>query len=179
MPSMLAPDQHLGPYRLIARVGVGGMGEVWRAEDTRLGRTVAIKVLPPSVLADAEAIARLKREARTAAQLYHPSIATIHSIEQDGDHLFIVEEFVEGESLTRVIKRGGLSESEICRIGRAVADALAEAHAKGIVHRDIKPANLFVVESGRERRQLKVLDFGLAKKQGLEASPDSRYYSPS
>ena len=99
--SMLAPDQHLGPYRLIARVGAGGMGEVWRAEDTRLGRTVAIKVLPPSVLADVEATARLKREARTAAQLYHPSIATIHSIEQDGDHIFIVEEFVEGESLTQ------------------------------------------------------------------------------
>jgi serine/threonine-protein kinase len=96
---MLAPDQDLGPYRLIIRVGAGGMGEVWRAEDTRLGRPVAIKVLSPSVVADAEATARLKREARTAAQLYHPSIATIHSIEQDGDHIFIVEEFVEGESL--------------------------------------------------------------------------------
>jgi len=165
---MLAPDQHLGPYRLISRVGVGGMGEVWRAEDTRLGRTVAIKVLPPSVLADAEAIARLKREARTAAQLYHPSIATIHSIEQDGDHLFIVEEFVEGESLTRVIKRGGLSESEVCRIGRAVADALAEAHAKGIVHRDIKPDNIIVAGN-----RVKVLDFGIAKQVGVVGAPSS------
>jgi serine/threonine protein kinase len=165
---MLAPDQHLGPYRLIARVGAGGMGEVWRAEDTRLGRTVAIKVLPPSVLADVEATARLKREARTAAQLYHPSIATIHSIEQDGDHIFIVEEFVEGESLTRVIRRGGLSEAEICRIGRAVADALAEAHAKGIVHRDIKPDNIIV--SGN---RVKVLDFGIAKQVGVVAAPSS------
>ena len=165
---MLAPDQPLGPYRLIARVGVGGMGEVWRAEDTRLGRTVAIKVLPPSVLADGEAIARLKREARTAAQLYHPSIATIHSIEQDGDHLFIVEEFVEGESLTRVIKRGGLSESEVCRIGRAVADALAEAHAKGIVHRDIKPDNIIVAGN-----RVKVLDFGIAKQVGVVGAPSS------
>ncbi|MEA2414914.1 MAG: eukaryotic-like serine/threonine-protein kinase [Thermoanaerobaculia bacterium] len=165
---MLAPDQHLGPYRLISRVGAGGMGEVWRAEDTRLGRTVAIKVLPPSVLADAEAIARLKREARTAAQLYHPSIATIHSIEQDGDHLFIVEEFVEGESLTRVIKRGGLSESEVCRIGRAVADALAEAHAKGIVHRDIKPDNIIVAGN-----RVKVLDFGIAKQVGIAGAPSS------
>jgi serine/threonine protein kinase len=165
---MLAPDQNLGPYRLIARVGVGGMGEVWRAEDTRLGRTVAIKVLPPSVLADAEAIARLKREARTAAQLYHPSIATIHSIEQDGDHLFIVEEFVEGESLTRVIKRGGLSESEVCRIGRAVADALAEAHEKGIVHRDIKPDNIIVAGN-----RVKVLDFGIAKQVGVVGAPSS------
>jgi serine/threonine protein kinase len=168
MPSMLALDQHLGPYRLIARVGAGGMGEVWRAEDTRLGRTVAIKVLPPSVLADVEATARLKREARTAAQLYHPSIATIHSIEQDGDHIFIVEEFVEGESLTQVIKRGGLSESEICRIGRAVADALAEAHAKGIVHRDIKPDNIIVAGN-----RVKVLDFGIAKQVGIAGAPSS------
>src|SRR3954447_4989608 len=168
MPAVLAPDQHLGPYRLIARVGAGGMGEVWRAEDTRLGRTVAIKVLPPSVLADVEATARLKREARTAAQLYHPSIATIHSIEQDGDQIFIVEEFVEGESLTNVIKRGGLSESEICRIGRAVADALAEAHAKGIVPRDIKPDNIVV--SGN---RVKVLDFGIAKQVGVVGAPSS------
>jgi len=165
---MLAPDQCLGPYRLLARVGVGGMGEVWRAEDTRLGRTVAIKVLPPSVLADVEATARLKREARTAAQLYHPSIATIHSIEQDGDRIFIVEEFVEGESLTKVIRRGGLSEAEICRIGRAVADALAEAHAKGIVHRDIKPDNIIV--SGT---RVKVLDFGIAKQVGVIGAPSS------
>jgi serine/threonine protein kinase len=168
MPSMLAPDQSLGPYRLIARVGAGGMGEVWRAEDTRLGRTVAIKVLPPSVLADVEATARLKREARTAAQLYHPSIATIHSIEQDGDHIFIVEEFVEGESLARVIKRGGLSESEICRIARAVADALAEAHEKGIVHRDIKPDNIIVAGN-----RVKVLDFGIAKQVGVAGTPSS------
>jgi len=165
---MLAPDQHLGPYRLISRVGVGGMGEVWRAEDTRLGRTVAIKVLPPSVLADAESIARLKREARTAAQLYHPSIATIHSIEEDGDHIFIVEEFVEGDSLTKVIKRGGLSESEVCRIGRAVADALAEAHEKGIVHRDIKPDNIIV-----NGNRVKVLDFGIAKQVGIAGAPSS------
>src|SRR4051794_3811079 len=168
MPAVLAPDQHLGPYRLIARVGAGGMGEVWRAEDTRLGRTVAIKVLPPSVLADVEAIARLRREARTAAQLYHPSIATIHSIEQDGDHIFIVEEFVEGESLTRVIRRGGLSEAEISRIARAVADALAEAHAKGIVHRDIKPDNIIVAGN-----RVKVLDFGIAKQVGVAGAPSS------
>jgi serine/threonine protein kinase len=165
---MLAPDQHLGPYRLIARVGAGGMGEVWRAEDTRLGRTVAIKVLPPSVLADVEATARLKREARTAAQLYHPSIATIHSIEQDGDHIFIVEEFVEGESLAQVIRRGGLSEAEICRIARAVADALAEAHAKGIVHRDIKPDNIIVAGN-----RVKVLDFGIAKQLGIAGASSS------
>jgi tetratricopeptide (TPR) repeat protein len=159
---VLSPDQFLGPYRLISRVGAGGMGEVWRAEDSRLGRVVAIKVLPPSFVADVEATARLKREARTAAQLYHPSIATIHSIEQDGDQIFIVEEFVEGDPLTKIIRRGGLSESEICRIGRAVADALAEAHAKGIVHRDIKPDNIIV-----NGNRVKVLDFGIAKQVGL------------
>ena len=166
---MLSPDQMLGPYRLINRVGAGGMGEVWRAEDSRLGRVVAIKVLPPSFVADAEATSRLKREARTAAQLYHPSIATIHSIEQDGDHIFIVEEFVEGDSLTKVIKRGGLAEAEICRIARAVADALDEAHAKGIVHRDIKPDNIIVAGN-----RVKVLDFGIAKQVGSPgASPET------
>jgi serine/threonine protein kinase len=166
---VLSPDQQLGPYRLIDRVGAGGMGEVWRAEDSRLGRIVAIKVLPPSFVADAEATSRLKREARTAAQLYHPSIATIHSIEQDGDHIFIVEEFVEGESLTKVIKRGGLAEQEICRIVRAVADALAEAHAKGIVHRDIKPDNIIV-----NGNRVKVLDFGIAKQVGVaNAAPET------
>src|SRR5205085_6924505 len=119
-------------------------GEVWKAEDPRLGRTVAIKVLPPRVVADAEATARMKREARTAAQLYHANIATIHSIEQEGDLLFIVMEYVDGEPLTKLIRRGGMSEPDICRIGRGVADALAEAHAAGIVHRGLKPDNIIV-----------------------------------
>src|SRR4051812_46150381 len=155
---MLAPDSHLGAYRLIGRIGAGGMGEVWKGEDTRLGRIVAIKVLPASVAADAEATARLRREARTAAQLYHANIAMIHAIEQDGDRIFIVMEYVEGEPLSKIIKRGALSEAELCRIGRGVADALAEAHAKGIVHRDIKPDNVIV-----NGPRVKVLDFGIAK----------------
>src|SRR5213592_4446648 len=104
---MLAPDANLGVYRLIERIGAGGMGEVWKAEDTRLGRAVAIKILPPAVAADSEAIARMKREARTAAQLYHPNIATIHAIEQDGDRLFIVMELVAGEPLTKLIQSSG------------------------------------------------------------------------
>ena len=158
----MIPDTSLGPYRLIERIGKGGMGEVWKAEDSRLGRTVAIKVLPPAVTADPEAIARLKREARTAAQLYHPNIATIHSIEEDGDRIFIVMELVAGEPLSTLIMGGGLSEAEICRIGRGVADALAEAHGRGIVHRDIKPDNILV--SGN---RVKVLDFGIAKQIGV------------
>src|SRR6266545_7612019 len=109
------------------------MGEVWKGEDTRLGRIVAIKVLPPPVAADVEATARLRREARTAAQLYHPNIAMIHAIEQDGERIFIVMEYVEGEPLSKIIARGAMSEAELCRVGRGVADALAEAHAKGIV----------------------------------------------
>jgi serine/threonine protein kinase len=158
------PDVFFGPYKLISSLGAGGMGEVWKAEDTRLGRTVAIKILPRALAEDPESRARLQREARTAAHLYHPNIATIHSIEQDGDRLFIVMQFVDGEPLSRLIERGGLSEVEICRIGKGVADALAEAHAHGVVHRDIKPDNIVVSPGG-----VKVLDFGIAKQIGPEA----------
>jgi serine/threonine protein kinase len=160
---MLEPARNLGPYKLIGRIGAGGMGEVWKAEDTRLGRIVAIKILPPKIAANPEAIARMRREARTAAQLNHPSIATIHSFEQDGDRLFIVMELVEGEPLTAIIARGALPETEVSRIGRSVADALVEAHGKGIVHRDIKPDNIIVSSS-----RVKVLDFGIAKRIGFE-----------
>ncbi|PYQ27908.1 MAG: hypothetical protein DMF56_18720 [Acidobacteria bacterium] len=155
---MLQPDAPLGSYRLIAKIGAGGMGEVWKAEDTRLGRTVAIKILPQAVAADAQSIARMKREARTAAQLYHPNIATIHAFEEADDRIFIVMEYVEGEPLTALIRRGPIAEADVCRIGRSVADALAEAHEKGIVHRDIKPDNIMV-----NGPRVKVLDFGIAK----------------
>jgi serine/threonine protein kinase len=155
---MLQPDALLGSYRLLAKIGAGGMGEVWKAEDTRLGRTVAIKILPQAVAADAQAIARMKREARTAAQLYHPNIATIHAFEEAADRVFIVMEYVEGEPLSHVIRRGPMAEADVCRIARSVADALEAAHEKGIVHRDIKPDNIMV--SGP---RVKVLDFGIAK----------------
>jgi hypothetical protein len=168
---MLAPETNLGPYRLIQRIGAGGMGEVWKAEDTRLGRQVAIKILPPAVAADTEAMGRMRREARTAAQLYHPNIATIHSLEQDGDRQFIVMELVEGRPLSALMGGAPMNEGEICRIGRSVAEALAEAHAKGIVHRDIKPDNIIVTST-----RVKVLDFGIAKQVGVVPtvpSPDS------
>jgi serine/threonine protein kinase len=154
---LLQPDTTLGSYRLISAIGAGGMGEVWKAEDTRLGRIVAIKILPPAVAADPEALARLRREARTAAQLNHPNIATVHSFEEAEGRLFIVMEFVDGEPLSKVFKRG-ISEAELCRIGRAVADALAEAHTKGVIHRDVKPENIIVAGN-----RVKVLDFGIAK----------------
>jgi serine/threonine protein kinase len=155
---VVAPDDILGYYRMIEKIGAGGMGEVWKAEDTRLGRIVAIKILPPAVAADHEAIGRMRREARTAAQINHPNIATIYSFEEIGERLFIVEEFVEGEPLTKMIARGGIAEADLCRIGRDVAEALAEAHKKGIIHRDIKPDNIIVAG-----RRVKVLDFGIAK----------------
>jgi serine/threonine protein kinase len=161
---MIAPDQMLGAYKLLARVGAGGMGEVWKAEDTRLGRTVAIKILPQQIASDTEAIARMRREARTAAGLYHPNIATIHSFEEAEGQTFIVMEFVDGEPLSKLIARGPLQESEVCRIGRGVAEALSEAHEQGIVHRDIKPDNIIV----RDQR-VKVLDFGIAKRVGVES----------
>jgi hypothetical protein len=162
---MLTPGASLGPYRLIAMIGAGGMGEVWKGEDTRLGRMVAIKILPQNVVENAESRARLQREARTAAHLYHPNIATIHSIEQEGDRLFIVMQFVDGEPLTKRIRRGPMAEADVCRIGKGVADALAEAHGQQIVHRDIKPDNIMV--SGA---RVKVLDFGIAKQVGGPAA---------
>ena len=160
---MLEPGQMLGSYTLISRIGAGGMGEVWRAEDTRLGRIVAIKILPPDIASNPEAIGRMRREARTVAQLNHTNIATIHSFEEADDRTFIVMELVEGEPLNAIIARGPLPEAEVVRIGRGVADALVEAHAKGIVHRDIKPDNIIVSAS-----KVKVLDFGIAKRVGIE-----------
>ena len=154
----------LGGYRLVDRIGAGGMGEVWKAEDVRLGRTVAIKILPASLESDSAAKLRLEREARTAAQLYHANIATIHAMHEEGGRSFIVMEYVDGEPLSRVISRGRVAESEARRIAREVADALAAAHARGIVHRDIKPDNIML--SGD---RVKVLDFGIAKQIGPAA----------
>jgi serine/threonine protein kinase len=151
-------SESLGNYRLIDRLGAGGMGEVWRAEDTRLLRPVAIKILSERIANDPEWKARFLREARTIAQLNHPNIATIYSIEQEADKFFIAMELVEGESLAAVLAKGRLEPVEVVRIFRQVAEALAEAHDKGIVHRDIKPDNIMLGKRG-----VKVLDFGIAK----------------
>src|SRR6202022_6607 len=148
----------LGSYRLIDRLGAGGMGEVWRAEDTRLLRSVALKLLLEPIANDPEWKARFLREARTIAQMNHPNIATIYSIEQEAEKLFIVMELVEGESLATVLAKGALQPGEAVRIIRHVAEALGEAHEKGIVHRDVKPDNIIV-----GKRSVKVLDFGIAK----------------
>jgi TolB-like protein/tetratricopeptide (TPR) repeat protein len=149
----------LGMYEILARIGAGGMGDVYRARDTRLGRSVAIKVLPPGFVDDPERLARFQREARMLAALNHPNIVTIHSFEEaDGVH-FLTMELVEGRSLNGLIPNGGLPVDRILDYAVAIAEALAAAHEKGIVHRDLKPANVMV--TGEDR--VKVLDFGLAK----------------
>ncbi len=136
----------LGPYRLISQLGMGGMGEVWRAEDTRLLREVAIKILADHIANDPEWKARFLREARTIAQLNHPNIATIYAIEQDDDKVFIAMELIEGDPLTNLMNRGTMQPREAVRIARQVADALDEAHSKGIVHRDIQLGGQLVDE---------------------------------
>lgn len=159
---LTAGDQ-LGPYEILAPIGVGGMGEVFRASDPRLGREIAIKALPDSMAHDPERLARFQREARAVAALNHPHIVTIYSVEEIGGVHFLTMELVEGHSLNRLIPETGqppgLALEQIVEIGSALADALSAAHEKGIIHRDLKPANLMVSKEGR----LKVLDFGLAK----------------
>jgi serine/threonine protein kinase len=156
----------LGTYRLISRLGAGGMGEVWRAEDTKLLRQVAIKILPEQLAADAEWKERFLREARTVAQMNHPNIATIYSIDQQGDTLFIAMELIEGQSLAEVMTKGPMIPADAVRVAIHVCDGLSEAHAKGIIHRDIKPDNIIL-----SPRFVKVLDFGIAKQIGGTADP--------
>jgi serine/threonine-protein kinase len=155
----LLPGTKLGPYEIKSSLGAGGMGEVYRATDTKLGRDVALKLLPPEVAHDPERLARFQREAKSLAQLDHPNIVTIYSVEEcDGVH-FLTMQLVEGQPLDRVIPAGGLQLPQIVEIASALGDALAAAHGKGIVHRDLKPVNVMLSKEGR----VKVLDFGLAK----------------
>ncbi len=155
----LAPGLRLGPYEVIAQIGVGGMGEVWRATDTNLKRAVALKVLPEAVAADRDRLARFQREAEVLAALNHPNIAHIHGLEKSGGTTALVMELVEGPTLADRIARGPLPVDEALAIAKQIAEALEAAHEQGIIHRDLKPANVKVREDGT----VKVLDFGLAK----------------
>ncbi|HLN57173.1 MAG TPA: serine/threonine-protein kinase, partial [Thermoanaerobaculia bacterium] len=154
----LSAGSWLGQYEIQAPLGAGGMGEVYRARDTRLGREVAIKVLSDALAGDPEHLARFQREARLLAALNHPSIAVIHGMEEAGKTRFLVLELVPGETLADRVAGGPLPMNEALEICRQIADALEAAHGKGIVHRDLKPSNVKVTPEGR----VKVLDFGLA-----------------
>jgi serine/threonine-protein kinase len=155
----LAPGTRLGVYEIRSSLGAGGMGEVYRAHDPRLGREVALKILPPGVAARPDRLARFEREARAVAALSHPNIVTIHSIEEADGLRFLTMELVEGESLDRLLARGPLSVERVFAIALPLSEALVAAHGKGIVHRDLKPGNVMTTPDGR----VKVLDFGLAK----------------
>jgi serine/threonine-protein kinase len=174
----LNPGSRLGTYEIVALLGAGGMGEVYRARDTRLGREVALKVLPAEVASHADRLGRFEREARTVAGLNHPNIVVLYSVEDEDDVRFLTMELVEGQSLDKHVTPGGVPLPRVLDVGIALADALTAAHEKGAVHRDLKPANVMVTREGR----VKVLDFGLAKlvaeDSGLEATQAATLASP-
>ena len=155
----LATGTKLGPYEILAPLGAGGMGEVYRARDTKLNRDVALKILPDAFASDPDRLARFTREAQTLASLNHPNIAAIYGIEESGAVRALVMELVESEDLSQRIARGAIPIDEALPIARQIADALEAAHEHGIIHRDLKPANITVTPAG----VVTVLDFGLAK----------------
>jgi len=170
----LSPGSHLGVYEILEPLGAGGMGEVYRARDPRLGREVAVKVLPRDLAATPEVLARFEREARLISSLNHPNICTVHDVGQEGEEFYLVMELVEGESLADRLARGALPVADLLRTGIQIADALEKAHKAGIVHRDLKPGNIMLAKSGA-----KLLDFGLARSGGAVVESASGSQSPT
>src|SRR5216117_1240904 len=164
----------LGPYEIQAPLGAGGMGEVYRARDTKLGRDVAIKILPQIFTSDPERLARFEREARMLAALNHPHIGAIYGIEEVESVHALVLELVEGDTLAERLRRGPLPVNDAVAVARQIAEALESAHEHGIIHRDLKPANVKITPDGK----VKVLDFGLAKALE-EAAPPMNTMSPT
>ena len=154
----LAAGTRLGPYEILAPIGAGGMGEVYKARDTRLERTVAVKVLPSHMSASPEVRQRFEREAKTISQLSHPHICALYDVGREGETEYLVMELLEGETLSDRLAKGPLPLEQTLRYGAEIADALDKAHRQGIVHRDLKPGNVMLTKSG-----VKLLDFGLAK----------------
>src|ERR1700692_373696 len=167
----ILPGRRLGPYEILSAIGAGGMGEVYRARDTRLDRIVAIKVLPAHLADRAELRERFDREAKTIASLNHPHICTLYDTGHQHDTDFLVMEYIEGETLAQRLQKGALPIQQVLQYAIEIADALDKAHRKGITHRDLKPGNIMLTKSGT-----KLLDFGLAKlkKEVAPAIPDSQ-----
>ena len=166
-------QKNLGHYEIESLLGAGGMGEVYRARDTKLGRGVAVKVLPEAFANDSDRLPRFEREAKVLASLNHPNIAALYGMEESGGIHFLAMELVEGETLAERLRRGPIPVEEAMKIAHQIAEALEAAHEKGIVHRDLKPANVKVTPEDR----VKVLDFGLAK--AMEDAPPNTTISNS
>ena len=164
----LQPGSRLGGYEILGTLGAGGMGEVYRARDLKLGREVAIKVLPEEFARDPSRVTRFEREARMLAAVNHPTIAAIYGAEEDGSTRYIVMELVEGDTLAERLSGGALPVADALRIGAGIVEALEVAHEKGVIHRDLKPANIKLNREGK----VKVLDFGLAKAMDLPFTGD-------
>src|SRR5205823_1304185 len=166
----LAPGTKLGPYEIQSPLGAGGMGEVYRARDLRLGREVAIKILPAHLASHAEALARFEREAKAVAALSHPGIVAIHEFGTEQGVSYAVTELLHGESLRSRLESSALPWGEAVETGIALADALSAVHAKRIIHRDLKPENIFLTSDGR----VKILDFGLAHMKPMLFGADTK-----
>ena len=171
----VATGTRLGSYEILGLIGSGGMGEVYRARDTRLGREIAVKVLPAELSSDPEGRARFEREARAVATINHPNIVTIYSVEEVDGIPFLTMELVEGSKLSDVIPRGGLPVDRLLKVAIGIADAIAAAHQRGVTHRDLKPVNVMVTPAG----QVKVLDFGVAKFQVVNDSDSVTVMAPT